>query len=111
MSKLQWFYDSKCTKPIKTLENVGFSKDIIEAGETTEIIYYLKNVTEDKIDKIKITVDDDEVKVIQELDSLKPAEFMAVHFTFSPSETREEALQTVIRLLFRVIKEPKGWKA
>lgn len=111
MARLHWFYDSKCTKLISILENIGFSRDIIDAGEKTEVVYYIKNVTQDKIDRIKITVDDGDVKVLQESNVLEPNQSMAVHLTFFAPETREEPLQTIIRVHHRVIKVPKGWRA
>jgi len=110
MTRFNWFYDSKCTKLISVLENIGFSKDIINAGEETEVVYYIKNITQDKIDRIKISVDDEDVKVVQESNVLEPSQSMSVHFTFSAPESREEPLQAIIRVHYRVIKVPKGWK-
>lgn len=105
MGKLAWFYDSECKKRVGALTSIGFD-DVVEAGEKVEKVFYIKNITRDEIDKIKITVEDSEVKVLQESNSLLPNQSMAIHFVFHPSETREDALQSVVDIRLRVIKKP-----
>jgi len=102
--KLKWFSDSLC---VRSTANVLTFGETVDAGKSVEKTFYLKNITEDEIDQIRITVEDPEVDILAESKSLLPNQSMAVAFTWSPKITRETALQSIIHVRMRVIKKPR----
>jgi len=100
--KFQLYEDRKGEYPI---ENVVFD-EIIEVGSTVEKIFYLKNISENPIDKIEVKIEDPDANVVIDKDILQSGEIAEVKVYWSPSEDRRHGLNAPIKIRGRVLYPP-----
>lgn len=86
----QYFRDPDCREPISTIE---FSEPVV-AGQKSEKTVYAKNVTPAELYDIEFHPEDKDVRIEKSGDKCSPQETIMLKFVFSPSQEREEALDT-----------------
>ena len=97
--KFQFYEDEKGQYPI---ENLSFD-EIVEVGSTVEKTFYMKNITENPIDKIEASIDDPDVRIIIDKDMLYSGELTKVKIIWSPNENRRKGLNAPIKIKGRVL--------
>jgi hypothetical protein len=88
------FYNAEnSTAPIEELD-LG----TVEAGKTKDFQFFIHNDSEAFLDKIEISTDSSEVKIISAPKTLKANEKVSFFVQYSPSITLKQGLKTNIKI-------------
>lgn len=87
--KLRFYHDKECQEPF----SMEFMTPVI-AGETDSMKVYAKNVTPEKLYRLKIESGDPDLKIEASDENIAPYGIIELTVTFSPSKTRKESLNS-----------------
>lgn len=85
-----YFKDPECRVPLNTIE---FAEPVV-AGQKSEKTVYAKNVSPAELYDVEFHPEDEDVKVEKSSDKCSPQETIMLKFIFSPSEDRQEGLDS-----------------
>lgn len=87
--KLRYFRDPECREPMYAIE---FPDPVVRGEEVAELTVYAKNVTPEELDNLQFIPQDPDLKIEFDRNHVKPYEVIMLKFVFTPSETRNKAL-------------------
>ena len=90
---MKLYKDKNCKEEIIEL-NLG----IVEAGESKEFIFYVKNDIEANLKELSFLINHKEVKIIKSPTNMEIGEIAELIIKWSPSVTLKEGLKTLIEI-------------
>lgn len=98
--KFQFYKDPECRTP---LGRIQFPDPVMRGHEKAELIVYAKNMTKEEFDSLQFESVDPEVKIEKSDDKVMSLGTIMLKFIFTPSENRNNALNTEMKICGRAI--------
>jgi hypothetical protein len=87
------YKDSQLKEEIKELDF-----GILEAGESKEYTFYVKNDTDAEVKKLNFSVENKEVSIVKSPEILPKKEFAELKIKWSPSVTLRQGLKAELKI-------------